>query len=172
MNNISQADLCLLLCGTVEHALGRRSYVVGEAARLVRELWPALGDGRRDALERIVRDHVATAGDSVESEWVDLLGWVDAQRGEWVDIGESRPRLDTKRLYLPGIVVRAACPVCGEHGSVDMGDDYVEHYGRAGGARPVRLYCEACDRDFTVHIRVRLRVEQRRTVDGVNGGGA
>jgi hypothetical protein len=79
----------MLICA-VRYALGRSSYVVGEAADWVRELWPDLGVERR-VIERDVQQYVTRTGvyrgyglgdDIDQRTWTDLLAWMMAAGGQ------------------------------------------------------------------------------------------
>ena len=77
-----------------------------------------------------------------------------------VENGE-RPvfRLDAKRLHLPGVVVCDKCPGCGEEKRYDL--SYHEYLSTPLVNEPFEegLYCDSCGHEWTVRLRLVLRLE-------------
>jgi len=84
MKQISQDDLETMVVCTVRYALGRRSYVVGDAAGIVRWSWDDLRPGIRGVVLRDVDDAIGRAEGSASTVgmqmdhdvWVLLRGWM------------------------------------------------------------------------------------------------
>lgn len=76
----------------------------------------------------------------------------------------SGARLDVKRLYLPGVVITADCPVCKGKIELDLGADYLS-YPPVGTEFSQFIYCPDCeneDRDgggVSVQLKLTLKVE-------------
>lgn len=77
----------LMLTAAVRYSLGRRSYVVSEAAGWVRRYWPSLEQGVRKTLRRDVSEALSDAADRGvhlgmgidQRVWQDLERWMEAQ---------------------------------------------------------------------------------------------
>ena len=78
MKEISQDDLETMVVCTVRYALGRRSYVVGDVAGIVRWSWSDLRPGIRSVVLRDVSEAVerAEAGGSTVGMQMDHDVWV------------------------------------------------------------------------------------------------
>jgi len=77
-----------MLLSALRYAMGRRTYITGVTADMVRAYWPALPDKWRDLLERDLREELrlaegmtGTLGDRCDHEaWVSLLAWFEEER--------------------------------------------------------------------------------------------
>lgn len=69
--------------------------------------------------------------------------------------------LNCKRLNLPGISIEADCPVCGCKIVRDFGDlDYLT-YPELNVWEPHTMYCDECDEEFDIEIRLTVALEAR-----------
>ena len=91
MKEISQDDLETMVVCTVRYALGRRSYIVGDAAGIVRWAWDDLRPGIRSVVYRDVDEAIERAdatGASVGMQmdhdvWTLLRSWMrEKERAE------------------------------------------------------------------------------------------
>lgn len=81
--------------------------------------------------------------------------------------GELKPgELDVKRLYLPGVVVRATCPNCGVevvYGSPEPKENNKTlclSYPEANTPTTLGMYCgDGCEHEWTIPIRLNLSLE-------------
>lgn len=75
-------------------------------------------------------------------------------------------RIDVKRFYMPGFVIRAVCPICEREVTMNLDGDYLSY--PETGEQDVRMYCEDEDGEMESHefkVRVRLSV----VLDAVSG---
>lgn len=73
----------------------------------------------------------------------------DTLRIEGTMRGETRE----KRFYLPGVVVRDACPACGAQYERDYGHGYLS-YPTAGEPFDLKLYCGECEHEWERRVRL------------------
>jgi hypothetical protein len=66
--------------------------------------------------------------------------------------------LNIKRMYLPGVFIKVACPECGADTEWD-GDIQYMSYPVPNTDETVGLYCDACGHDWDVTVRLNLSVE-------------
>lgn len=72
-------------------------------------------------------------------------------------VGECRGADLDKRTYLPGLVLRAKCPKCGDWMERDMADDYLSY--PVVGERSAYTMCCDCDHEINFGVIVRLTLE-------------
>lgn len=67
--------------------------------------------------------------------------------------------LDVKRFYIPGLVFKSQCPVCGLVVHKDMEDDYVS-YPKTNTPIEITAYCPECEDHWVAgHILLKVVVE-------------
>ena len=64
-------------------------------------------------------------------------------------------QLDIKRLYLPGVKISRNCPECGSEIVWNGSNQYLS-YPMVGEPEQFYLYCEDCDREWSVDYRLEL----------------
>lgn len=72
-------------------------------------------------------------------------------------IGECGPVQLEKRCYLPGVVLSAACPKCGNGAKRDMGDDYLS-YPTTGEPKTIGLHCNFCQEEWEESVVLQITV--------------
>lgn len=50
-----------------------------------------------------------------------------------------------KRVYVPGVTLKSACPKCGKEWTLNLGHDYVAQYPVSGRPIAVHALCESKD---------------------------
>lgn len=80
MIEVHQSDLYTLLVGSVRYALGRRSYVVGLTAEIVRRHWRDLSTTEREVIMRDLRAEVAAADRRGYESALECRTWTDLVR--------------------------------------------------------------------------------------------
>ncbi|TXH09226.1 MAG: hypothetical protein E6R04_08885 [Spirochaetes bacterium] len=73
--------------------------------------------------------------------------------------------LDVKRFYIPGLVFKCQCPVCGLVVHKDMKDDYFS-YPEANDSVVVWFYCVECDKNWyagLVFLKITVELVEPQT---------
>lgn len=65
---------------------------------------------------------------------------------------------DGKRFYIPGAKLEGECPGCGAPYTHDFGEQYLS-YPKVNTSHKVGCYCDKCDHEWSVRIRVNLSLE-------------
>lgn len=79
-----------------------------------------------------------------------------------IEYTPSEFECEEKRFYLPGLVIKATCPECGDEMSRDYESDYFS-YPKLNGVTEVTLYCgtsldDGSDCNAELEVKVKLGV--------------
>lgn len=64
----------------------------------------------------------------------------------------------SKRFYLPGTIITATCPKCGNKLEKDLGGDYLS-YPETNNEEGIYFCCGKCDTEITNKIIIRISLE-------------
>jgi len=76
-----------------------------------------------------------------------------------VHVVDTGAELDVKRLRLPGVVLERNCPFCGGLVRLDLNEHYLS-YPKVGVMSDVTFYCDHCDDDWEVPIKLEVMVTE------------
>lgn len=70
-------------------------------------------------------------------------------------------RVDVKRLYLPGYVIKTKCPKCGVAHKIDLGHDSYLSFPQSGARFDIHACCyeDACMAEFYVPVKLTVSLE-------------
>lgn len=68
-----------------------------------------------------------------------------------------------KRFYVPGVIVGAECPECGEEVETDLGSEYLS-YPSLNAIEIVHLTCPACEEERDLEITIEVPILLTLTV--------
>ena len=86
---VDRADLGRMLIGALRYAMGRRSYVTGETADLVRRYWWDVSEADRRTMRRDLGVELAFVGTGTLGAKMDHDGWVALR--DWMARAEAVP---------------------------------------------------------------------------------
>ena len=71
--------------------------------------------------------------------------------------GTAYGEIDVKRFYIPGIKIKGKCKHCGKKVVFDLSEHYITN-PVIGGTNQEWFYCEACDQNTELNIKIDISV--------------
>jgi len=72
-------------------------------------------------------------------------------------MGKISGKIDVKRFYMPGLLIRDDCPSCGASEMKDMSHQYVS-YPNIGAKILFGFYCDECEHEWEKNIIINITV--------------
>lgn len=75
----------------------------------------------------------------------------------------AKSEINSRDVYLPGFLIEADCPGCGGRTTLNLAENSLT-YPAIGKWEPETVYCDHCEDDFEIQIKLTVQLEAREAV--------